>query len=258
MTGAPWIAIAFAYHLASRLAYVLYVGVALRRQERAGYFTRRYGAAEGFRRFRRAAAILMGSDAVGFVALCVVSRNTLAIASPRGLVLAAGVVLVVVGVLTNAWAAATLGGRAYSWLNFRGPATRTTPRVSAPYRVFTHPRAATKATPNAPIRLASAPNSRDPNHARAVYIALWRPPQPTEPVPRLVRKVAPCSARLAFLPSAHSSVSLWSAASSRPRIVQGRFIPSSRPLRRRSSTTTMTPSSRGFAACRWKTSKRAR
>src|SRR2546426_11714022 len=91
MTGAPWIAIAFAYHLASRLAYVLYVGVALRRQERAGYFTRRYGAAEGFRRFRRAAAILMGSDALSFVALCVVSRNTLAIASPRGLVLAVGV-----------------------------------------------------------------------------------------------------------------------------------------------------------------------
>src|SRR2546426_1874053 len=139
MTGAPWIAIAFAYHLASRLAYVLYVGVALRRQERAGYFTRRYGAAEGFRRFRRAAAILMGSDAVSFVALCVVSRNTLAIASPRGLVLAVGVVLVVVGVLTKAWAAATLGGRAYYWSNFFGPANRTTPSVAGPYRFFKNP-----------------------------------------------------------------------------------------------------------------------
>jgi len=139
MTGAPWIAIAFAYHLASRLAYVLYVGVALRRQERAGYFTRRYGAAEGFRRFRRAAAILMGSDALSFVALCVVSRNTLAIASPRGLVLAVGVVLVVVGVLTKAWAAATLGGRAYYWSNFFGPANRTTPSVAGPYRFFKNP-----------------------------------------------------------------------------------------------------------------------
>src|SRR2546427_11537279 len=139
MTGAPWIAIAFAYHLASRLAYVLYVGLALRRQERTGYFTRRYGAVEGFRRFRRAAAILMSSDAVSFVALCVVSRNTLAVASPRGLVLAAGVVLVLVGALTKAWAAATLGGRAYYWSNFFGPANRTTPSVAGPYRFFKNP-----------------------------------------------------------------------------------------------------------------------
>src|SRR2546428_7317837 len=109
MTGAPWIAIAFAYHLASRLAYVLYVGVALRRQERAGYFTRRYGAAEGFRRFRRAAAILMGSDAVSFVALCLVSRNTLAIASARGPVPPVGRGLGGVGGLTQTPAPGTAG-----------------------------------------------------------------------------------------------------------------------------------------------------
>src|SRR2546429_2969339 len=90
MTVPVWTVLTLAYHLASRLAYVLYVGLALRRQERTGYFTRRYGPEEGFRRFRRAAAILMSSDAVSFVVLCLVSRNTLAIALPRGLVLAAG------------------------------------------------------------------------------------------------------------------------------------------------------------------------
>src|SRR3989475_11995605 len=90
MSVPVWTALALAYHLASRLAYVLYVGLALRRQERTGYFTRRYGPEEGFRRFRRAAAILMSSDAVSFVVLCVVSRNTLAIGSPRGFVIAAG------------------------------------------------------------------------------------------------------------------------------------------------------------------------
>src|SRR5256886_7350036 len=90
MSVPVWTALALAYHLASRLAYVLYVGLALRRQERTGYFTRRYGPEEGFRRFRPAAAILMSSDAVSFVALCLVSRNTLAIGLPRSLVPAAG------------------------------------------------------------------------------------------------------------------------------------------------------------------------
>src|SRR6266566_3635463 len=139
MTAPVWTALALAYHLASRLAYVLYVGLALRRQERTGYFTRRYGPEEGFRRFRRAAAILMSSDAVSFVVLCIVSRNTLAIGSPRGFVIAAGAVLVLVGVLTKAWAAATLGGRAYYWSNFFGPANRTTPSIAGPYRFFKNP-----------------------------------------------------------------------------------------------------------------------
>ena len=139
MSVPVWTPLALAYHLASRLAYVLYVGLALRRQERTGYFTRRYGPEEGFRRFRRAAAILMSSDAVSFVVLCVVSRNTLAIGSPRGFVIAAGAVLVLVGVLTKAWAAATLGGRAYYWSNFFGPANRTTPSMAGPYRFFKNP-----------------------------------------------------------------------------------------------------------------------
>src|SRR5439155_676690 len=134
-----WTALALAYHLASRLADVLYGGLALRRQERTGYFTRRYGPEEGFRRFRRAAAILMSSDAVSFVVLCVVSRNTLAIGSPRGFVIAAGAVLVLVGVLTKAWAAATLGGRAYYWSNFFGPANRTTRPNPPPCRRESYP-----------------------------------------------------------------------------------------------------------------------
>jgi len=139
MTAPAWTALTLALHLASRLAYVLYVGLALRRQERTAYFTRRYGLEQGFRRFRRAAAVLMSSDAVSFVALCVVSRNTLAIGAPRGVVIAAGVVLVLVGVLTKAWAAATLGGRAYYWSNFFGPADRTAPSVAGPYRFFKNP-----------------------------------------------------------------------------------------------------------------------
>jgi protein-S-isoprenylcysteine O-methyltransferase Ste14 len=133
------IAIALAYHLASRLAYVLYVGLALRRQERTGYFTRRYGVEEGFRRFRRVAASLMYNDGLSFVALCLVSRNTLAVQLPHDLTVAAGIVFVVVGVLIKAWAGATLGHGAYYWSNFFEPASRTTPSSAGPYRFFRNP-----------------------------------------------------------------------------------------------------------------------
>src|SRR5438552_16751911 len=97
MTEPVWTALALAYHLASRLAYVLYVGLALRRQERTGYFTRRYGPEEGFRRFRRAAAILMSSDAVSFVVLCDVSRQTLSIWSHCGFAILVGTVTMFYG-----------------------------------------------------------------------------------------------------------------------------------------------------------------
>ena len=48
--------IALAYHLASRLAYVLYVGVTLKRQDRAAYLTRRHGPEAAFRAVASAAA----------------------------------------------------------------------------------------------------------------------------------------------------------------------------------------------------------
>ena len=52
------------YHIASRLAYVIGVGLALRRQERHQVFTRNGGVEAGFRRFRRIAATLMNNDAL--------------------------------------------------------------------------------------------------------------------------------------------------------------------------------------------------
>src|SRR5439155_314747 len=100
--------IALGYHLASRLAYVLYIGTMLRRQERTGYFTGRHGAEAGFRRFRRAAFLLMSNDAVSFVVMCLLSRGTLG--QPSAAAIAAGVLLLLVGIATKLWAAATLGG----------------------------------------------------------------------------------------------------------------------------------------------------
>src|SRR2546425_5361896 len=112
LSYAPAVAlIALGYHLASRLAYVLYIGTMLRWQDRTGYFTDRSGAEAGFRRFRRAAFLLMSNDAASFVVLCLVSRRTLG--QPSAAAIAAGVLLLLVGIATKLWAAATLGGDAY-------------------------------------------------------------------------------------------------------------------------------------------------
>ena len=59
MIASVWGWLALGYAVASRLAYVLYVGIALRRQERS-----RDGGEESYQRFRRVASRLMTNDAV--------------------------------------------------------------------------------------------------------------------------------------------------------------------------------------------------
>ena len=130
--------IALGYHLASRLAYVLYVGLTLHRQDRTAYLTRRYGAEAGFRRFRRAAAFVMANDAVSFGVLCFVSVNTLHVGVPRGLEIAVGAGLALIGIATKVWAAATLGD-GYYWHNFFTPADRIVPKAAGPYRWLKNP-----------------------------------------------------------------------------------------------------------------------
>ena len=130
--------IALAYHLASRLAYVLYVGLTLKRQDRTAYLTRRHGVEAAFRRFRRAAAFVMANDAVSFAVLCLVSANTLRVGLPRGLAIGVGAVLVLVGVSTKIWAARTLRD-GYYWHNFFAPDELVVPTTAGPYRWLRNP-----------------------------------------------------------------------------------------------------------------------
>ena len=120
-----WGWIAFAYHLAGRLAYVLYIGFTLKREDRTSHLTRSYGPSEGFRRFRRAAAAVMNNDALSFIALCVVTRGTLSVGLPAGWVVGAGAALVAVG--------------AYYWRNFFDPAARGVAKAGGPYRFLRNP-----------------------------------------------------------------------------------------------------------------------
>ena len=132
-----WGGLALSYHIASRLAYVVGVGVALSRQDREQVFTRRDGVEAGFRRFRRMASTVMNNDGVSFVILCVVTRQTIHL--PAMILLPTGALLVLLGVSTKLWAAARLGSAAYYWHNFFAPGELVVPDPPGPYRYFKNP-----------------------------------------------------------------------------------------------------------------------
>lgn len=129
----------FAYAILSRMAYVLFVGWALRRQERDGVRTDPLARADAFRRFRRTASVIMNHDAFAFVVLCLATRNTWHLALPAVATVAAGAVLAVIGLGTKVWAARTLGSDAYYWHNFFDPDAAIGPVSSGPYRFISSP-----------------------------------------------------------------------------------------------------------------------
>jgi len=128
-----------AYAILSRLAYVLYVGTVLRREDRSGMYTKRFGRAAAFRRFRATALIIMNHDALAFVLLCVVTRNTWNLSVARVVTIVIGAVLAVIGLGTKLWAARTLGSKAYYWHNFFDPDEAIGPVATGPYRFVSSP-----------------------------------------------------------------------------------------------------------------------
>jgi protein-S-isoprenylcysteine O-methyltransferase Ste14 len=129
--------LALSYHVASRLAYVVGVGVALRRQERKP--RQDDGATEAsFLRFRRLASVLMANDALSFGLVSVLTRHTLSRVAAPTLLVPLGLVLIGCGVAIKAWAARSLGGEAYYWHDFFAPSQRTA-APSGPYRWLKNP-----------------------------------------------------------------------------------------------------------------------
>ncbi len=129
----------FAAHIAARLAYVAYVWIGLTRQQSDAWWTRQRGLESGFARFRRGASLVMTIDAVSFVAVCLVGWETHPAIAPRASGVAIGVALVVLGVGTKLWAAATLGDKAYYWYNFFTPGAPMAPASTGPYRYLKNP-----------------------------------------------------------------------------------------------------------------------
>jgi protein-S-isoprenylcysteine O-methyltransferase Ste14 len=131
--------LALGYHVLSRLAYVVGVGVSLTQQKRHQVFTRAHGVEAGFLKFRRLAAIVMNNDALSFVLLCLATRDTLPFTLSTGLQVGIGAALIVLGVGTKVWAARTLGADAYYWRDvFEPPALPAAP-ARGPYRVLQNP-----------------------------------------------------------------------------------------------------------------------
>ncbi len=128
-----------AYAVASRLLYVGWVGFALRREERTQYFTRTFGVARGFRRFRLWTMIVMRNDAASLILTCILTRNTLNIGIPPVVEWLAGGALIVIGFGTKEWAARTLGNDAYYWHNFFEPGSHAAPDPPGPYRYIQNP-----------------------------------------------------------------------------------------------------------------------
>jgi protein-S-isoprenylcysteine O-methyltransferase Ste14 len=121
---------AFSYAILSRLAYVFFVGISLRRADRT---------ADQFQPFRRRAFVVMNNDGVAFILLCVLTRNTLTLPVSFTVSAIAGAALAVVGVGTKLWAARTLGSDAYYWHNFFDPESARGPVSSGPYRFVSNP-----------------------------------------------------------------------------------------------------------------------
>jgi hypothetical protein len=83
------------------------------------------------------AAILMNNDAVSFVAMCVLTRDTLP-EFPRVPLLVAGAALTVLGLGIKLWAREAVGHENYYWRDFFGPPPP--PRtLGGPYRFMPSP-----------------------------------------------------------------------------------------------------------------------
>src|SRR2546429_2199448 len=129
--------LALGYSVLSRLAYVLYIGLALRRADAEP--VSRDAAAPAYARFRRRAALLMYHDGIAFVAVCLLTRGTLDLPVPPAWRFA-GAGLVALGVAVKLWATATLGADGYYWRGFfQPPPTPPAPPPSRPHPLLPHP-----------------------------------------------------------------------------------------------------------------------
>jgi len=157
----------------SRLAYVLYIGLALRRADAEP--VTRDSAAAAYARFRGRAAFLMYHDGVAFVAMCLLTRGTIDLPLPLAWRLG-GAALVALGVAVKLWAAATLGADGYYWRDFFEPQSRPAPSNAGPYRWLRNPMYTVGylQTYGVALLVASAPGLAAAAFSQAAIIAFYR------------------------------------------------------------------------------------
>jgi protein-S-isoprenylcysteine O-methyltransferase Ste14 len=126
------------YHVLSRLAYVGFVGWLLRSRKGREVEPRR-ARERAFTQFRSVASVLMENDAFSFGALVLVTLESFDPLLPALGVRAIGLALIALGVGTKAWAARTLGAKAYYWHDFFVPPETSAGRAVGPYRWLRNP-----------------------------------------------------------------------------------------------------------------------
>jgi protein-S-isoprenylcysteine O-methyltransferase Ste14 len=136
LAGDPWLAVAWV--VATRFAYVLYVGISLRAEDRRAFRPPAEGDAV-WRRFRARASWIMDADAAALAALCIVTRDTLEIPLPRWVPLVVGAVLFVGGLAVKAWAERSLAPGAYFWRSFFVRTETAGLSAKGPYRWLSDP-----------------------------------------------------------------------------------------------------------------------
>lgn len=133
------VALAVAYHVASRLAYVFGIGGALLAEQRHRRFTKEVGIEAGFRRFSRMASWLLNNDAASFIVLALVTRNTLQLALPPVVITVLAILLIGGGLGLKRWAASSLPPGAYHWRDSFDPAAAPSGPPRGPYRWLPNP-----------------------------------------------------------------------------------------------------------------------
>jgi len=131
--------LAVAWFVASRLAYVGFVGLSLRAESRDGALSRRENPEAAWRRFSARASRVMFGDVVAFGALCIVTRATLPPLGPAWLAPVVGGLLVALGVGIKVWATKHLDEGSFYWRDFFVPPEHRNRSVSGPYRWLSNP-----------------------------------------------------------------------------------------------------------------------
>lgn len=120
--------------ITSRVAYIAYIGVSLRRARMSNDPARQ---TRDFVRFRDVALLLMTNDGVAIVVLAIATRDTLGL--PRLPTAIVGGFLVVVGCVCKVWAGKALGFQAWVWQDFFIPPAPGATRWNGPYRFLNNP-----------------------------------------------------------------------------------------------------------------------
>ena len=131
--------LALAWFLLARLSYVLFVGFSIRAQEERGWYTKRFGAEAGFRRFRLVAAVLMNNDAVAIGLVCWIGRGAFPHGADAAIRWVLGGLLVVLGIGFKTWASRSLGEGGYWWKGSFLPDPEEHRVATGPYRWFHNP-----------------------------------------------------------------------------------------------------------------------